>query len=542
MDSQPLLDDAYNYDLSIVRATFQNLRHRAYRTLAVICLVDLLFVFLIWVLALGGFQGKFRNSPVAQSITEYTFESSLFDVVCVSVFRSTVLIIAYWGTRLTWSGFIWFSTVGSTLFLLVKIFYFDFPSKEPQSYLVFVISFITPWAQAIVWITTISPLNKRISKLYRNEENNGIINPNDVRQILFEHQLQLPWVPNQTFSTPLDATVGAPNTPGGVIGGQQQARGLGHHRRTSLSINDETLQLAETEDEQSAFLHPSAVAVASRERYASDNGSQYSTPTGSLEELEMQSAAIPTERDGASDTVSFTAHGSLASQGLRSSHARDFHYYQRLATQAMQTVLHYASLSDEHWERHASATHVDDVHSLVGQEGTVYRCRGLVWADTDALFALLHERFNDIARWSKAWDVTTAHHRVDRDTDLVYMKLPKLGWLRQPRDLDLVRKFTRQHETSTIATISAKDPLNLPTEKTVRATDYGSGFHLETVAAKDASHRYTRVTFVFYVDLKVSTFPAAGFNKSVLELVSNFLEEVRVELESSSRARDASLV
>lgn len=94
-------EDGFETHITNVRAAFHNLRLRAHRLLALLCLFDVLFSFITWALVsqvrynrrlhrahvsnrqslTQGFHGDFKKNYIAESVLKYRFDNSLFDVI-----------------------------------------------------------------------------------------------------------------------------------------------------------------------------------------------------------------------------------------------------------------------------------------------------------------------------------------------------------------------------------------------------------------------------------------------------------------------------
>ncbi len=77
----PLTSTVDGFDVIAVRNALHSLRLKAHRILALLSIFDALFCFLLWALVCQGFNGSFHGNYIYDSVVNFKFKSSLFDVI-----------------------------------------------------------------------------------------------------------------------------------------------------------------------------------------------------------------------------------------------------------------------------------------------------------------------------------------------------------------------------------------------------------------------------------------------------------------------------
>ncbi|XP_061387643.1 steroidogenic acute regulatory protein-like [Musca vetustissima] len=110
---------------------------------------DLFFVSLLWLICIM-LNGDNIFVALQKQIVHYTIEASLFDVVAAAICRFVVLIFFYALLYVNNWFIIALSTSGSCLFLISKVFVFDWVKATPQVFEVILIitSFVLAWGEA----------------------------------------------------------------------------------------------------------------------------------------------------------------------------------------------------------------------------------------------------------------------------------------------------------------------------------------------------------------------------------------------------------
>lgn len=109
---------------------------------------DLLFVGLLWLICVV-ITGENVYKALQEQILHYDIETSLFDVVGAAVIRFVFLILFYGICKCNHWIIIALTTTLSCGFLIVKVFYFVWPSTQPVfQVLLIIISFVISWFEA----------------------------------------------------------------------------------------------------------------------------------------------------------------------------------------------------------------------------------------------------------------------------------------------------------------------------------------------------------------------------------------------------------
>eukprot|EP00045_Choanoeca_perplexa_P016179 m.214244 g.214244 ORF g.214244 m.214244 type:complete len:560 (-) comp17190_c0_seq1:1572-3251(-) len=533
MSQQPLLPNAYpapigsNEDgfethITNVRAAFHNLRLRANRLLALLCLFDVLFSFITWALVSQGFHGDFKKNYIAESVLCYRFDRSLFDVICVAAFRSILLITAYWVARARSSVFMVFAVAGSTCFTLAKVFYYGFAdsSQHPSDYMVIFVTFIMPWAEAYIWLSRIAPLNRKLALLY-GETTAGVVHPSDVEQMLIEerhvlsdryqiHPNSYGAAPAQrayrglTPNTNQSAVVPEPPAPVGPPEFSTSNRGFTDHR---VDIN---------EGEGDSDLEDLTLTTHRHRSQGSDDHSPFSTPPSEPSEYFET-------RSQASSQVALRPVGSVAPTDL---------FFANLAQQALSFVSEHARLDDSLWRIKEADRNGVMVHSIVKAEGPVYRSQGLIFTPPEQLFRFLYDRFENIPEWSRTWSACKVLRRIEKHTDMVYWATSDHVRQIGKRDMTEVRQWMHHDGDFTLGFASIKVPTVPPKRTLVRAVDRSSGFYLQRVRGT----RMTKLTWIVNIDFKANSWLGGQASKTAVpRMMVDFTEEIRAAFDKKAQ-------
>ncbi|KAL0809804.1 hypothetical protein ABMA28_011300 [Loxostege sticticalis] len=109
---------------------------------------DLLFTSLMWLICVM-MRGETLQQIFDREIIHYNMKTSLFDVVLVAISRFTLLLLFYALLYINNWSIIAISTGGTCLFLIAKVYVFDWPDSSQPVYQVFLIltSFTLSWGE-----------------------------------------------------------------------------------------------------------------------------------------------------------------------------------------------------------------------------------------------------------------------------------------------------------------------------------------------------------------------------------------------------------
>ncbi|EDW02245.1 steroidogenic acute regulatory protein-like [Drosophila grimshawi] len=110
---------------------------------------DLVFVSLLWLICIV-IGGDNIFQAFQKQIMHYTIYTSLFDIVATAICRFIILIFFYAMLYINHWSIIALSTSGSCLFLITKVFFYDWVHSKQQVFDVIIIlmSFILAWGEA----------------------------------------------------------------------------------------------------------------------------------------------------------------------------------------------------------------------------------------------------------------------------------------------------------------------------------------------------------------------------------------------------------
>ncbi|EDW49216.1 steroidogenic acute regulatory protein-like [Drosophila sechellia] len=149
---------------------------------------DLVFVSLLWLICIV-INGDNIFTAFHKQIVEYTIYKSLFDVVAVAICRFVVLIFFYAVLYINHWSIIALSTSGSCLFLISKVFVFDWLDSKQQVFEVILIitSFILAWGEAWFLDCRVIPQERHAQHYFRTMTSNDRT-PMDQPAILIEQE------------------------------------------------------------------------------------------------------------------------------------------------------------------------------------------------------------------------------------------------------------------------------------------------------------------------------------------------------------------
>ncbi|XP_016972407.1 steroidogenic acute regulatory protein-like [Drosophila rhopaloa] len=163
---------------------------------------DLVFVSLLWLICIV-INGDNIFNAFHKQIVEYTIYKSLFDVVAIAICRFVVLIFFYAILYINHWSVIALSTSGSCLFLISKVFVFDWLESKQQVFEVVLIitSFILAWGEAWFLDCRVIPQERHAQHYFRTMTSNDRT-PMEQPAILIEHERTSQSVTN--FYSPMD--------------------------------------------------------------------------------------------------------------------------------------------------------------------------------------------------------------------------------------------------------------------------------------------------------------------------------------------------
>ncbi|BFG06044.1 steroidogenic acute regulatory protein-like [Drosophila madeirensis] len=163
---------------------------------------DLVFVSLLWLICIV-IDGDNIFQAFHKQIVEYTIYTSLFDVVAIALCRFIVLIFFYAMMYINHWSIIALSTSGSCLFLISKVFVFNWLQAKQQVFEVILIitSFILAWGEAWFLDCRVIPQERHAQHYFRSlitNDRTPLVQPS----ILIENERPPQSVTN--FYSPLD--------------------------------------------------------------------------------------------------------------------------------------------------------------------------------------------------------------------------------------------------------------------------------------------------------------------------------------------------
>ncbi|KAK3930576.1 Steroidogenic acute regulatory protein-like [Frankliniella fusca] len=185
--SQPsphLFYASYLHDEDIYVGISRNNRMSAVRRF--FCLLvtfDLLLTGLMWLMCMMLVSGGNIIVSFTSQVVHYHIQSSLFDIVMAAISRFTVLLLFYGLLRSSHWCAVAISTAGTCIFLIAKVFVFDWAKASQPTFQVMLIlvSFVLAWGEA--WFLDFRVLSQEMkakecllsSTMYQESERNPIV-------------------------------------------------------------------------------------------------------------------------------------------------------------------------------------------------------------------------------------------------------------------------------------------------------------------------------------------------------------------------------
>ncbi|EDW73915.2 uncharacterized protein Dwil_GK19709 [Drosophila willistoni] len=134
---------------------------------------DLVFVSLLWLICIV-IDGDNIFQAFHKQVMQYTIYTSLFDVVATALCRFIVLIFFYAMLYINHWSIIALSTSGSCLFLIAKVFVFDWVHSKQQVFDVILVitSFILAWGEAWFLDCRVIPQERHARHYFRTLNTN----------------------------------------------------------------------------------------------------------------------------------------------------------------------------------------------------------------------------------------------------------------------------------------------------------------------------------------------------------------------------------
>uniref|UniRef100_A0A8C4WW20 MENTAL domain-containing protein n=1 Tax=Eptatretus burgeri TaxID=7764 RepID=A0A8C4WW20_EPTBU len=128
-------------DLQSTRRRVSDVR----RTFLLFVTFDVLFISLLWIVELNIGNGLKDN--IIREVTHYNFKNSLFDIFCLAVARSTLLLLAYALFNLRHWWMVAVTTFCSSAFLLAKVIMSKLLAQGAMGCVLPIISFLVAWLE-----------------------------------------------------------------------------------------------------------------------------------------------------------------------------------------------------------------------------------------------------------------------------------------------------------------------------------------------------------------------------------------------------------
>ncbi|XP_074653075.1 stAR-related lipid transfer protein 3-like isoform X2 [Tubulanus polymorphus] len=194
------------------------------RTFCLIALFDLILSFILWIIytQLNGLGSVWQ--ALEAEVAKYDFHTSLFDTVMLALIRFVVIELAYALFRSTKPWMVALTTFATCVFLLVKVFLYDFPGKNKGStgnamdYVVLIVSFTMAWAET--WF-----LDFKVLRQEKKAHDRLLAISNSEREPLLNGAPNLRYDTAEYYYSPIMSRGGSDD--------EASIDGDGHHRKTN---------------------------------------------------------------------------------------------------------------------------------------------------------------------------------------------------------------------------------------------------------------------------------------------------------------------
>merc|ERR1719348_2611067 len=141
------------------------------RFFILLCLFDLLFITLLWVIAIL-VSGRPLAEEMKHQVLEYTIHSSMFDCIFTGLFRFLVSFSFYCLLGASHWLPIATTTTVTVIFLVVKVFQYQWTAGDPIMYdvMLILLTFILSWGQVWFFDFRLVPLERKAKEIWRNQE------------------------------------------------------------------------------------------------------------------------------------------------------------------------------------------------------------------------------------------------------------------------------------------------------------------------------------------------------------------------------------
>jgi len=141
------------------------------RFFILLCLFDLLFITLLWVIAIL-VSGRPLAEEMKHQVLEYTIHSSMFDCIFTGLFRFLVSFSFYCLLGASHWLPIATTTTVTVIFLVVKVFQYQWTAGDPITYdvMLILLTFILSWGQVWFFDFRLVPLERKAKEIWRSQE------------------------------------------------------------------------------------------------------------------------------------------------------------------------------------------------------------------------------------------------------------------------------------------------------------------------------------------------------------------------------------
>lgn len=154
---------------NMLETELQPRRSSARRLFSIICVFDLLFIGIIWLIVAINTYGDLTKA-VDQSVSHFRFQTSMADIVLLSIVRSVCLILHYWVVVSVMQATVILTTTVSTLYVFLKLTMYnrEVTNNTFETYGILLASFVLCWVEVWLFETKVLKVENQVTRYLRS--------------------------------------------------------------------------------------------------------------------------------------------------------------------------------------------------------------------------------------------------------------------------------------------------------------------------------------------------------------------------------------
>jgi len=154
---------------NMIETELQPRRSSARRLFSIICVFDLLFIGIIWLIVAINTYGDLTKA-LDQSVVHFKFQTSMADIVLLSGVRSVCLILHYWVVVSVMQATVILTTTVSTFFVFLKLIMYnrEVTNNTFETYGILLASFVLCWVEVWLFETKVLKVENQVTRYLRS--------------------------------------------------------------------------------------------------------------------------------------------------------------------------------------------------------------------------------------------------------------------------------------------------------------------------------------------------------------------------------------